>query len=193
MGTPFGARCGMMFLLMALGCTESNTPAGQPKKEKEKIPEVRTTREFAVTGKGATVELKLDQVLQSKIRAALDKDSKQTIRLSILGIVPPSDDEAVIGISAFLNKADATISTPADDPHYVGSVIFQPDKPPAAQNFLLELRDTLGQLQDRDELSLDKPLKITIVPFLSDGQKSPPAGLSLPVKEVVLSLPPPKR
>jgi len=177
-------------LLMTIGCADPIDSVEQPNQEK--IPEVSTTHEFTVRAGGATVELKLDKELQAKVLAAIDKDSKQSIRLAVRGIAPPAESDSVIGISLFLDKADATAATAADDPHFVGSAIFQAAKPRRPQNFLFDLRDTIILLRVREKLSLDKPLKITIVPYLADGVARAPKDLSIPVKELVLSLPRPK-
>ena len=203
MGFPLGMSCATLLALLTVGCGEADDTRGQPHSEPstangQPIPEVRSTDDIKITGVGATVKLKLDAELRGKLMAALDKDSRQSIRLTIRDVARPATDStdaaAVIGISVFLEKLDATSATSAEDSHFVGSAIFSADEQARNESFLFDLRPTLLRLRELEKLPpLDHPWQITIVPYLADGVKVAPEKLSLPVKSVSISLPRRKR
>jgi len=203
MGFPLEVSCATLFALLTVGCGEADDLRGQPHGNPtaangQPIPEVRSTDDIKITGTGATVKLKLDAELRSKFLAALDKEPRQSIRLTIRDVERPAPDStdaaAVIGISVFLDKPDATSATSGEDSHFVGSAIFSADEKERFESFLFDLRPTLLRLRELDKLPpLDEPWQVTIVPYLADGVKAAPDQLSIRVKSVSISLPRRKR
>lgn len=173
---------------------------GQPNQQRadKRIPEVRSTEEIKITAEGATVKLQLDGDFRGQLLNALKNEPRRSIRLTVTDVERPAvgkaEHAAVIGVSVFLDKPDATSATSGEESHFVGSAIFSPEAQEKVESFLFDLRPTLVRLAELDKFpSLDQPLQITIVPYLADGVKAAPEKLSLPVKSASISLPSRKR
>lgn len=142
--------------------------------------------EMAISGSPVTVEISLSPELWSKIESAIESP-RQTVRLTISGVIPPAPETGVDGFSVFLNMPDASIKTSEDDIHSAGSVAFQPTgrvyKP---QAFALDIDRTLKRLQAAGKLRTDKPIQVTLVPITDIERNKSEAYV--PFKEVSVSI-----
>jgi hypothetical protein len=142
--------------------------------------------------KPTTVEVRIDPALAGEIFAALSRSQRPTIRLAIKGVTPPENRKVVTGFRVFVDKPDAKDDTPETDPHYIGAVTFQPageDRSP--QGFALDMGPALAQLKERKLLSLIDRLRLTFIVNIAEGAAKP-EKVSIPFREVAISLPPQK-
>ena len=93
------------------------------------------------------------------------------------------------GIRVFLNKLDATRSTPVEDPHYVGSFTFFPNSAARdsehGQAFLLDAAKVIGRLASLKELKVESPLIATLVAIKIREDES--VSATVPIQNVILS------
>ena len=142
--------------------------------------ELRQSVDLGV-GKAALARL---QVPPEALRAVLDANARQKAVLTIDEVqVPPKQD---VFVRVFINKPDASASTPIEDPHYAGSFAFfccevpQPEgaaaptpaaspTPAAATNqklrYLVDATETMRKLSQAGSLSPTLELSLVAVPI----------------------------
>jgi hypothetical protein len=130
----------------------------------------------------------LDEKLRTEItNAVTNRDQPETVRLTIKGVRPTAEAKNTGGIKLFLNKPDATGSTPERDPHFVAAVDFQPTKDQKPENFLVDLAPTIAQLLRTKQLDLTRPLQIT---FAVVGEtREGPVEMQIPIESVKVTVP----
>jgi hypothetical protein len=163
-------------------------PQGSEDEAKAKWPEAKP----AITGKPMTAKIELSPRLQSQVAAALMADPPGTVRLTIHGVVPPERRQLVCGVNVFLNKTDATASTPTDDIHFVWAFDFSPTTDGTPQSFHVDLSRTLVALKRQNELDLTEPLAITLVAVPADRTRPLPDDFAIWVREMAIRVPTPK-
>lgn len=104
------------------------------------------------------------------------------VRVSIQGVKAP----AGANIRVFLNFPDAPATTPANDPHYIGSITSFEDPAPdaAGDDVLLDAAPALRYLDKGKRVMAGDTLAVTLV--VAEG--SAPGDVSIPVEKVVLSI-----
>lgn len=147
-----------------------------------------------VTDEALTVSMsdQLTKKLRSQIAEAIKRYPDATVRLTLRGVTPPAERKLIHGFNVFLNKPDATASTPEDDPHFVRAVEFQPTTDSSPQAFSFDLLRSLVRLHKLEKLDImdpRKPLTITIVPIPAPGVSRIPHESSFFVHEFALRVP----
>lgn len=86
--------------------------------------------------------------------------------------------QAIPGLRVFLGKPDASLDTPLNDPHYVGSISFFPPGPGDAggQRFTLPLGETLRKLETRVS---PEAADVTLIPVDLGSGAAPPFTVRL--------------
>ena len=169
----------------ALPVRTSAPPAANPDEVKVILKE----EDMTITDKPRTVDIPLNETIRPQIAEALARYPDATVRLSIRGVHPPVNREAINGFNLFLNKPNANAATSEKDPHFVGATEFSPTAENTPQGFNVDLLRTLVKLHRRGQFDLEKPLKITIVPIPAPGVSRIPDEASFAVRELTLTVP----
>jgi len=85
---------------------------------------------------------------------------KQSLRLTLVNVKTPT--AADTSYRVFLNKPDATGTTPATDPHCVGSISFFGSAP--ENDFVLDAGRTLDGLRQKAAYKAAEKVTVTLVP-----------------------------
>jgi tyrosinase len=143
--------------------------------------ELRQSLDLAVD-KPAAARL---QIQPDALRAVLDNNARQKAVLTIDEVqAPPKQD---VFVRVFINKPDASASTPIEDPHYAGSFAFfccqeHPHEgaatpaatPPPATNqklsYLVDATETVRRLSQAGSLSADTQITLVAVP-IEEGRR----------------------
>ena len=167
-------------LVIGLAAITATPPAAPPAGDK---PEGK----MAITDKPLTVKIEPSEQLRLDLAAAIKPAAKVSIRLTLHGVVPPERRDLTEGIRVFLNKDDATRTTPIDDPHYVSSIVFAATNERDPQGFHMDLTRTVAELTRQGKLDLAKPLRITLIGVPAEGLKDLPPAFSVPVAKVSIT------
>ncbi|MEM8959848.1 MAG: hypothetical protein AAGD38_00080 [Acidobacteriota bacterium] len=167
---------------------DHTTPEASQADDKSAPTSVVVAAERAITsGQPVTVRLPLDDTLVEAIMRH-HNDTDTTLRLSLEGVQTPT---AQASVRVFLNRPDATLDTPIDDPHYVGDVGFFPSGPEAAgdkNGFLLDLGTTLARFYPESR-TRDGHLVLTLLaaPLLETATEGAPE-IEIPIESVRLEV-----
>ena len=120
--------------------------------QKNKHDEVKVVLGEAsmISNRPLTVSMResLTPQLRSQLAHAIKLYPKATVRLTLGGVTPPAERKSIHGFRVFLNKPDATVATPLDDPHYIRSIEFAPTTKNIPQAFAFDILKTLVALQE---------------------------------------------
>src|SRR5262245_55329940 len=99
------------------GRTRRPRRAGHLAAESDQAKVVLMEEDMTMKDKPVTVDIPLNKALRTRITDAIARYPDATVRLSLLDVRSPVDRKAIHGFNVFLNKPDATASTPVADPH----------------------------------------------------------------------------
>jgi hypothetical protein len=138
-----------------------------------------------------TVEVQLAGDTSQRLKDRLDRRSLEVARL-VLHDLRPHGASSLKGIRVFVEKPDADLSTPLDDPHYVSSFILGLEP---SQTFLWNIAPTLSRLRElgrhpEGEHAPNARLRVTFVPEPWDAAKGLEEDLALPFSSVTIEVPP---
>jgi hypothetical protein len=168
-----------------LGCAGANTTAHGPDNQ-----DPRESKPHVVTAAPTTIAIDLDEPTRQELTRRLTDGSLRVARLR-LGDITPRSADTLKGVRLFVEKPDATLTTPVDDPHYATSFVRGFSPPDTA---LLNLAPTLLRLWrsgtlTSDRLEKTKALRITFVPEPSDAIPVLPADFALTIQAIALDIP----
>jgi hypothetical protein len=143
-----------------------------------------------VTAKPGTMTVTLDDRTRRDLVRHLDSGALAIARLSIRDVRPHAA-QALKGVRIFIEKPDATVTTPVADAHYAGNFVLGLTAP---ESMLLNVAPTLTKLWQSGELSratLDQrqSLRITLVSEPWDFAPTLPPDFSLTLGPVTLEIP----
>lgn len=155
------------------GLSPAQTQALQQFVKRGAPAQLKFTQRFAPpraltgsVGKPVTGSIKVEP---EALRAVFESGSKAQLVLRLGGIDVPSKPEFFV--RAFVNKPDATIQTPLEDPHYAGSFGFfidktamrMPESESSPIGVLVNLSPTLRRLGAGGAISKQQALDIQLV------------------------------
>jgi hypothetical protein len=149
-------------LLLAAG---SDPLSGEEKpvtkdRDEGRLQAVGLAGEARIGGKPVTVELGAPDEFRDRI-SSLASNRESTLRLSVVGLVPP---KANVSVRIFLNDPTADATTEPDNPHYVGSFSFfvQPADPKSMVDFHLNLGPSVRRLEKNNKFDSKQKLEVTL-------------------------------
>lgn len=176
--------------IAALACANagSNVQAAQARAGGEGGPMAPAPR--VLTAAPSTFEVELTDEARQRLETQLAGGSLTVARL-LLRDLRPRSAQALKGVRIFLEKPDATLATPVDDPHYAGN--FVPGLE-ADQSTLLNVAPTLASLWRSGALTARglaerKRLRVTFVPEKWDWAAALPQDFALPFGSLTLEVP----
>jgi hypothetical protein len=168
-----------LFVLCAAACASSSssvTPSSQPP--------------YTISPAPTTIEIALDDAGRDALAGKLTARSLSVARL-ILRDVRPSGAQTLKGMRIFLEKPDADLSTPIEDPHYAGAFVlgFTP-----SETINLNVAPTLAKMWasgslTRATLNERKTIRVTFVPEPWEPARRMPPEFSLTIQAAALDVP----
>lgn len=169
--------------------------AGQPQAEQPQAEQSKAGQPAAaarLTAAPATAEIPLDEETRRTLTRHLADGSLTVARLAIRDVRPGETDAyALKGVRIFIEKPDATVRTPVDDPHYAGA--FVPGLDPS-ESSLLNVAPALVRLWNagtltREMLERRTSLRATFVGDAMDAATGLPPTFALTIQNLALEVP----
>lgn len=144
----------------------------------------------AITAAPVTFNVALEDEVRQSLERQLAGGSLEVARLVIHNLRPRSA-KALKGVRIFIEKPDASVNTPVDDPHYTGNFVLGLE---ASQSMLLNIAPTLSRLWQAGELAPKvlaerRALRITFVPEPWDDATALAKDFSLPFESLTIEVP----
>jgi hypothetical protein len=136
-----------------------------------------------------TFEVPIADDARQRLALRLESHQLEVARLTVHG-VRPREARALKGVRLFVDKPDADLRTPVDDPHYAGSFVLGLED---SQTLLFNLAPTLDRLSRAGSLALRGPtarksLQITFVPEPWEFASALPAGFALELGDLTFEV-----
>lgn len=138
-----------------------------------------------VTAAPSTFEVALEEEARQRLELHLGRGSLDVARLTVRDLRPRAA-QALKGVRIFIEKPDADVDTPVEDPHYAGSFVLGLED---SQTLLLNVAPTLTKLRQSGDLAGRKTLRITFVPEPWDYVAALPEDFALPFESLTLEVP----
>lgn len=145
---------------------------------------------YTLTGAPTTIRVELDDSARDALARRLDARSVEVARL-ILRDVRPAGAQALKGVRVFLEKPDADLSTPTDDPHYAGSFVPGFAPPETVQLNIAPALASVWASRDLSRTALNdrKAIRITLVAEPWEPARRMPPEFALTIQGAALELP----
>jgi hypothetical protein len=161
--------------------SQADKPSGQAPRE---------SSTHVITAAPATINLALDDQTREGLQRHLADGSLVIARLNIHDVRPRAA-QTLKGVRIFIEKPDADLRTPVDDPHYAGNFVLGFS---TSDSILLNIAPTLSRLWQSSDLSkatLDqrKAIRITLVPEPWDYAPNLPPDFALTIQSMALEIP----
>jgi hypothetical protein len=174
-----------LFVLCAAACAPSSSSVTPPSQQAG-----RDIAPYTITPAPTTIQVELDDSSRDALASQLAARSLGVARL-ILREVRPTGAQTLKGIRIFVEKPDADLSTPIEDPHYAGSFVlgFTPSETinlniaPALRKMWASRTLTRAALTER------KGIRVTFVPEPWEPARRMPPEFSLTIQAAALDVP----
>jgi hypothetical protein len=170
--------------LCTVACASTN---GAPRGADNQDP--REAMVHVVTAAPTTITIALDESTRQELTRRLADGSLRVARLQLRDLRPRSA-QTLKGVRVFVEKPDADLSTPVDDPHYATSFVLGLSSP---DSLLFNIAPTLSRLWRSGGLTIDhldktKAVRVTFIPEPSDAIRVLPADFALTIQGVSLDV-----
>ena len=169
---------------MAWACASSNARVDGRASGQEELPG------HIVTAAPRTINVELDDTTRADLERRLAAGALTVARL-VIRDVRPHAAQALKGVRIFIEKPDADVNTPVEDPHYASSFVLGLSAP---ESMLLNVAPALTRLWKSGELANEKlhqqkTIRITFVPEPWDFARRLPPDFELAMGAVALEIP----
>ena len=143
-----------------------------------------------ITTTPSTFEVDIEEEARQRLNFYLENDSLKIARLYIRDL-RPDVAQALEGVRVFIEKPDADVNTPIDDPHYASSFVLGLED---SQSMILNIAPTLSKLWYAGDLSPERlagkeAMQITFVPHPLDFVTALPENFTLPFRCLTFEVP----
>ena len=162
-----------LFMLSALACAPTSS-----------------SPQHTITAAPTTVSIQIDLSTRDALVRRLEARSLDVARL-IVRDVQPRAAQGLKGVRVFVEKPDAGITTPTDDPHYAGSFVLGFAPP---ETHLLNIAPTLSKLWASGDLkrgasNQPETIRITFVPEVTEPGLRLAPEFALTLQTISLEVP----
>jgi hypothetical protein len=173
-----------LFLLCAAACAPSSPSVDSRTNQRDTN---------IITPAPTTIRVELDDATRDALARHLAARSLDVARL-ILRDVRPEGAKGLKGVRLFIEKPDADLRTPTEDPHYAGSFVLGFSPPETVQ---LNVAPALARAWASGELTREalndrKAIRITFVPEPWEPALRLPPEFALTIKAIALEVPRPQ-
>lgn len=143
-----------------------------------------------LTAAPVTIRIELDDTTRDTLTRRLEARTLDVARL-ILRDVRPDGARALKGVRLFVEKPDADLSTPTDDPHYAGSFVPGFAPPETVQLNIAPALASVWASRDLSRTALNdrKAIRITLVADPWEPARRMPPEFALTIQAVALEVP----
>jgi hypothetical protein len=132
-----------------------------------------------------TFEVAIEDEARQRMERQLASGSLDVVRLVISNLRPHAA-QGLTGVRIFIEKPDADLRTPVDDPHFAGAFVLGLQTP---ESMLMNVAPALSRLGQSGKLAGRKTLRVTFVPETADSATVLAKDFALTFESVTFEVP----